>query len=109
MTAEMTTAIRTALLNDEDFAKELVACVTAVDLADVLDRAGISCTAADIDEIIGEANTAMDGEMTEDMLEQVSGGFVITTGYLITCAVLGAAAGVAGGYGLAKIAKFLNL
>lgn len=113
---------------DEAFVKSLMELGSAAEVQEALKEKGIELTEDDImalrdiilkveeGEISGEqleswAAQAEDGELPEEMLELVSGGFVISSlliGIAITTAATGAAVGTTVGIGAGVVSAIKN-
>ena len=81
-----------ALYNDKNFTDELSAAKSFEEAAALFASHGVVVSAQDLEDIAKEAMTVGEGDLSEEMLEQVSGGGI---GIAIACLV--------GGYVLGRL------
>ena len=78
------------LMNDEEFARRAAEITTADELISLAAEADLVISPEDAEDIMQQVADKRGGELSEEELENVSGGL----GYLATCAVFGGVAGV---------------
>ena len=102
------------LLKDEAFVKDFANCASAEAVKELLDRNGVDFSMEEIDSILIGIGTLVqkleenDGELSEEELEMIAGGFCWTSfwagiggGILVAAACVGAFLAVAGTGGAA--------
>lgn len=82
------------LSKDEEFMKKLGNAVDPEQLQKAFGEYGVQITLEEAAQVIENAKALPDNELTEDDLDAVSGGILVSTlgGWLICCAVVYAAA-----------------
>ncbi len=88
-----------ALFGNQEFVEKLAAMETIDDMAEALQAEGVEITANELEAALVRAQKVQDGEMSEDDLDNVSGGII--TPLLI------AAGSAAFGYGLSHVISAL--
>ncbi len=79
-----------AMMNDSSFAQRAAEITTPEELITLAKEVGVIISAEDASLIMTQVAEKRNGELTDEELENVSGGL----GYLATCAVFGGVAGV---------------
>jgi hypothetical protein len=94
-----------SLLKNEDFLQRIAKADTKEELQSLLAAEGIEMSFEEIDKALeAAAKQAQDGEMNEEMLENVSGGVVVAGTILVTSAFV-TFIGSAGKLGLAYMTR----
>ena len=102
------------LLKDEAFAKDFANCASAEAMKELLDRNGVDFSMEEIDSILIGIGTLVqkleenDGELSEEELEMIAGGFcwvsfwsAVGSGIVMAAAVVGCVLAVVGTSGAA--------
>jgi len=97
--AEMTKRVE-QLLNDEGFKNKFFALKSAEEMSDELAKHEIDLSAEDLRKVKQLLKKKEDGELTDEDLENVAGGFFS----LPMIAAIGIACATGGGYGAYRIA-----
>lgn len=104
MTQEKNDMLVKAMLDNDQLLADISRANTADDLHTIFQQAGLDVSMEESEELMAAARN--NGELSEQDLEKVSGGFLgITAAYLITCAIVGAASGAAIGLGALAVKK----